>query len=201
MGLMGWFVGLGLGGLSGGILGLRIGGVLQERIESLYSSDEASDALSTFSDRILDRADDAFFDIHERYPTGNEFYEYEYLSLCAKLAQRYGTNDSKARAMPEKHYTDTTNKIELEEALQIIANSPKELERRAYNLATYWESEGVELDVSQWIEIARRVVSGEEIRDILEEYGYNTKYEDEEVDEDYDEESSDDDGEENSSYL
>jgi len=91
-GLMGWFIGLGLGGLGGGILGMGLGAAissaLKKRLDRLQEDPESLEALSKFSDWVLDRADNAFEEHHGRLPKDNEFYEPEYLQLCAEIAAR-----------------------------------------------------------------------------------------------------------------
>ena len=86
------------------------------------------------------------------------------------IKRKYGEDDPEVRRILAAHDTGPI----LREAADIerIAAIPDAIKERAGGLENFWASEGMNLSKGQWLEVAQRVEAGEEIRDILSDYGY-----------------------------
>jgi len=87
------------------------------------------------------------------------------------VCEKYGEDDPEVIAVLEEYDVDEI--LEAGALLEDIVALPTEVKKRAENLADFWEREGVELDTFEWLEVADRVERGDEIREILSEYGYD----------------------------
>ncbi len=87
------------------------------------------------------------------------------------VCEKYGEGNPEVIAVLEKYDVDEI--LEAGELLEDIVALPTKVKERAENLADFWEREGVELDAFEWLEVADRVERGDEIREILSEYGYD----------------------------
>jgi len=147
-GLMGWFVGLGLGGVGGGILGMSLGAkissALRNRLERLQEDPDSVEALSKFSDWVLDRADNTFEERHGRFPRDNEFYEPEYLQLCAEIATQQAAKQGLLQPS-EDHASEALNPLGDEDAENAVAeDNVSECEYCGAEFGTFEEAEAHE---------------------------------------------------------
>lgn len=85
--------------------------------------------------------------------------------------EKYGKNDTEVIAVLERHRIDEI--LEAGKQIEKVIALPRKIKERAQNLSTFWETEGIELDAFEWLEIAEKVGKGSEIRDLLSEYGYD----------------------------
>ncbi len=118
LGFVAWFVGLNLGGLPAAIAALhaagKAGNELEKRLRHIQD-ENAECPLSQFSDEILDKADNRFYDKFGHCPSYDECGQRNYLEICHELAkatvQRPSTGAVKANDHP-RHVSSTTRKSE-----------------------------------------------------------------------------------------